>query len=92
MPYLLANATTNGPGTTQSLSFPSTLYARGTFGGALVRIQMAPPSGELLEVEEIRFNAPGQKVIEPAGPYDIRAVVQDATDSTNITIEAIGYE
>ena len=94
MAFLFTNQTANGTSSDLPLDLPCTVYATGSFAGATVKLLVSAPGGEFLPVTEWRpgvgmIQSPDAVVIEPVGSYELRAVLANATATTDVTLEVI---
>lgn len=95
MALLLDGEDTNGTGDWVSMSGPATIYATGTFAGAIIQIEIASPTGAEIPVALLKpklpyFFQPDLAVVDPVGAYRLRAVLSNAIPgTTNVTVEEV---
>lgn len=94
MALLLEDQAASGTSEVESLTGPVTVYAYGVFDGASVYLEMCPVDGDPEPIAELRpgvtrFTGPDQCVVDPIGPYDLRARLDQAGPLTSVTVEII---
>ncbi len=94
MATLLSAVSTNTTGTGASHTGPCTVFARGTFDGARVVIQVADAdsAANYTKADNVsipnpsRFQEKGNCAINAQGTYFIRAILENAGSSTSVTV------